>query len=134
MEKIRNGLIRFMYGRSGPDSLYKASLVLYFILAVINMFAGSTILWLAMTALFIWSMFRCFSRNVYKRQQENIRYLQIKDKTVKKFRMYKTMLTDKEHSYKKCSHCKQILRLPKKKGEHGVVCPKCHEKTIVKIR
>lgn len=123
-----------MYGRSGPDSLYKASLVLYIVLMVINIFARSVIISVLMWALFIWAMYRCFSKNIYKRQQENIRYLQLSDKVKKRFSMTKTMLTDKEHYYKKCPHCKTVLRLPRRKGKHMTVCPKCSGKIQVKIR
>ena len=113
MDKLRNKFINFMYGRSGPDSLYKA-----------------TMIW----ALLIWGMFRAFSKNIYKRQQENIKFMQLTDKAKRKFNMTKTMLTDKEHCYKKCSKCKTVLRLPKQKGEHTVQCPKCRESFKVKIR
>lgn len=123
-----------MYGRNGPDSLYKASLVLYIMLMVINIFARSVIISVLMWALFIRAMYRCFSKNIYKRQQENIRYLQLSDKVKKRFSMTGTMLTDKEHYYKKCPHCKTILRLPRRKGEHTTVCPKCSGKIQVKIR
>lgn len=134
LEKMKNGIIRFMYGRSGPDSLYKASLVLYMILAVVNIFAQSLVISLLMTVLFVWTMYRCFSKNVFKRQQENIRYLNFADGIKKKFRLYKAMLTDKEHCFRKCKKCRTVMRLPRKKGCHTVNCPRCHETNNVKIR
>ena len=103
-------------------------------LAVINLFAHSVILGILSWVLFFWSMFRCFSKNVYKRSLENQAYLRLEEKVTKKFRMTKTMLTDKEHCYKKCGKCKSYLRLPKKAGVHTAVCPKCGEKITVKIR
>ncbi len=133
MNELKNKLIRFMYGRSGPDSLYKASFILYIILLIINIFARSAFISVLMTALFVWSTYRCFSRNICKRQQENIKYLQLTEKFRKKFSMLKTIITDKEHYYKKCPHCKTFLRLPRRHGNHTAVCPKCSEKIAVKI-
>ena len=134
MEKLRNKFIAFMYGRNGPDRLYRASVAVFMVLAVINIFVHSVILSVLSWALFIWTMFRCFSKNVYKRGLENQAYLRLEEKVVKKFGMTKTMLTDKEHCYKKCRHCKAYLRLPKRSGTHTAVCPKCGEKITVKIR
>lgn len=134
MDKLKNKVISFMYGRSGPDSLYKATLYLCIGLMLINIFAHSAVIFVLSWLLLIWSFFRAFSRNIYKRQQENIKFLQLTDKLKKKTDMAKTMLTDKEHCYKKCPKCKKILRLPKKSGEHTVSCPNCHEDFKVKIR
>lgn len=134
MEKIKNRIISFMYGRSGPDSLCKASLYLCMIFMLINIFTHSAVIFVISWALLIWSIFRALSKNIYKRQQENIKFLQLTDKARKKLGMTKTMLTDKEHSYKKCPKCKAVLRLPRKQGEHTVSCPKCHEDFKIKIR
>lgn len=134
MEKFRNKFIAFMDGRNGPDRLYKASVAVFTVLAVINLFAHSLILGVLSWVLFIWTMFRCFSKNVYKRSVENRTYMQLEEKAVKKFGMTKTMLTDKEHCYKKCKRCKAYLRLPKRLGTHTAVCPRCGEKITVKIR
>lgn len=134
MEKFRNKFISFMIGRNGVDSLYKATIAVYVVMAVINLFARSTVLSVIMWALFFWSMFRCFSKNVYKRNRENTAYLQLREKLSKKLRMTKTMLIDKEHCYRKCTRCKTYLRLPRRSGEHTAVCPKCGEKISVKIR
>ena len=134
MEKFRNRFIAFMYGRNGPDRLYKVSVVVFMVLAFINIFVHSVILGVLSWALFFRTMFRCFSKNVYKRSLENQAYLRLEEKVIKKFGMTKTMLTDKEHCYKKCRRCKAYLRLPVKSGTHTAVCPKCGEKITVKIR
>jgi len=134
MEKLKNKLVNFMYGRNGADSLYRATVILCAALILVSVFVRSPILSIIIWALLIWAMFRAFSKNIYKRQQENIKYLQLTDKAKGKYNMTKTMLTDKEHCYKKCSKCKTVLRLPRKKGEHTVRCPKCGESFKVKVR
>lgn len=134
MEKFRNMVIRFMIGRYGPDDLYKALLGLYFVLIIVNIFAHSPIISLIMWAEFIWAMFRCFSKNIYARQKENIFYLQHTEKLRKFCSRQRTMLTDKEHYYKTCKNCRNTLRLPRKTGTHTAVCPVCKEKITIKIR
>lgn len=134
MEKLKNKFIAFMYGRNGPDKLYRASAAVFMVLTVINIFVHSVILGVLSWAVFIWTMFRCFSKNVYKRGLENRAYLRLEEKVIKKFGMTKTILTDKEHCYKKCRRCKAYLRLPKRSGTHTAICPKCGEKFTVKIR
>ena len=72
-----NWLRNFMTGRYGGDQLSIATLVLYLILSVINMFAASPIvLALSYVLVFVWA-FRFFSRNIYKRQAENRKFLQL---------------------------------------------------------
>ncbi len=41
--------------------------------------------------------------------------------------------TDKEHCFRTCPECLANLRLPKKKGAHTVVCPRCQCRFEVKI-
>lgn len=49
-------------------------------------------------------------------------------------RQKKTKLkTDKDHCFRICPECKANIRLPKKKGSHTVVCPRCKCRFEVKI-
>ena len=68
-----------------------------------------------------------FSKQYYKRRQENTVYLQktmhirkIINRQRNKFKYRKT------HKYLKCPQCHQDLRVPKGKGEITITCPKCH--------
>ncbi|MGN0641987.1 MAG: hypothetical protein ACI4JJ_02465 [Huintestinicola sp.] len=135
MEKLRYKLAGFMYGRNGADSLYKAQAAGYIVLALINIFARSAVVSVIMWALFIWSMFRFFSKNLNKRREENRAFLSAAAKVKQFFVLRKNMLRDiKTHVYKKCPQCHKMLRLPRKKGEHTVNCPCCHNSFSVKIR
>ena len=79
--RIKERLYRFMYGRYGGDSLSKFTLIVYIIIAIVQLFVDqpylSFFLWLINVALMIWSFFRMFSKNIYKRQAENAVYLGI---------------------------------------------------------
>ena len=68
---------RFMYGRYGADSLYYTLLIVFLLLGFINTFLRSYILLVAADVLFIWALFRYFSKNIYQRREENRRFLDI---------------------------------------------------------
>ena len=134
---LRERFARFMIGRHGIDRLYHFLLAICFILIAINLFVPtpySYIISLVESALFAFSIFRVFSKNVYKRQQENERFIKIIEKPKKFFNLQKCKRRDKKtHVYKKCPSCKNNLRLPRQKGEHTVVCPCCKNRFDVKI-
>ena len=67
------------------------------------------------------AIFRCLSRNIYKRYRENLRFLMLLDR-----------FKDKEHRYFICPKCRQPVRVPKGKGKISITCPKCSEKFIKK--
>lgn len=131
---FRERIARFMMGRYGVDRLYYFLLALTFILIVINLFIGSFIISLLESALICCSIFRVMSRNVYKRQQENEKFLKITEKPRKFFNLQKCRIRDrKTHVYRRCPSCKNNLRLPKQKGRHTVACPCCKNRFDVRI-
>ena len=124
----------FMAGRYGVDRLYYFLLAICSILIVINLFANSFIISLIETALFIYAIFRIMSKNVYKRQLENEKFMKLLEKPKSFINLQKCKKRDKKtHVYKKCPPCKNNLRLPREKGEHTVVCPCCKNRFNVKI-
>ena len=130
-----------MYGRYGTDTLSKVTLwvyagvmVAYLILRLI--FQGDLVAsiiisvsyFVISTALVYWMFFRMFSKNIYKRRREN-------DKFCGFFKLRKNKWRDrKTHVYRKCPKCKAVLRLPRAKGKHNVVCPRCQNRFEVKGR
>ena len=131
---FRERMAEFMVGRYGIDRLYHFLLAICFILIVINLFANSLIISILESALFIYTIYRVMSRNIYKRQQENEKFIKIIDKPKKLINLQKCKKRDKKtHVYKKCPSCKNNLRLPKEKGKHTVVCPCCKHRFDVKI-
>lgn len=132
--RFRDRILKFMYGRYGADQLYTFLVVITLILTIAKFFTDSIILSVVICLLWGWILFRMLSRNIYARQRENNFYLKIKNGIVGFFSLRKRKWKDrKTHVYKKCPHCKATLRLPKKKGKHGVNCPKCKEHFEVKI-
>ena len=123
--RLRSGFQRFMMGRYGTDKLNMAILIAGLLLSVVALFNPIALLDLALTALsyglMFWAIFRCLSRNTYKRYEENRRYLRFMER-----------LKDREHRYYDCPRCRQVVRVPRGKGKIAITCPKCKEKFIRK--
>ena len=132
--KFRDRMIRFFYGRNGNDALNRLVFWVYFALLIVNLFLHSTAIWLIELVLVTLYLFRCFSRNLYRRQAENRKFLSIIRKFTAFFKLQKNKFRDrKTHVFRKCPHCRAVLRLPKKKGRHSVNCPQCRRSFGVKI-
>ena len=123
-----------MYGRYGTDTLGKFLLITYVVIllihSVLSFFIDSPFyylfMWLVSVALAITVFYRMLSRNIAKRRKENERFCSF-------FRLRKNKFKDrKTHVYRKCPSCKAVLRLPKAKGNHTVLCPKCKNRFSVK--
>ena len=134
MGKFKNKLIGFLYGRYGNDTLNKVLTAIYLIwlivFTVVDVLVKSIIFsiigWIISLALFFWVIFRMMSRNIYARRRENDKFCGFFKLRRNKFRDRKT------HVYRKCKSCKAVLRLPKAKGKHFVVCPKCKSRFEVR--
>ena len=124
---------RFMYGRYGNDDLNRFLTITSLIILVISLIPVLWFLWFLALGLMIWSSFRCYSRNIYKRRRENERYLKL-IQPIKNFsRLQKNKRRDrKTHRYFKCKHCRAVLRVPKGKGKIDVTCPRCQKITVKK--
>ena len=123
--KISNGFRQFMIGRYGNDKLNMWILGGGVILCLISMFFSRPLVNLLLTILsyvcMFTAIFRTFSRNTYKRYQENRKFLLLLDK-----------IKDREHKYFSCPKCRQSVRVPKGKGKIAITCPKCREKFVRK--
>ena len=84
---FRERVAAFMAGRYGIDRLYYFLLAICFILIVINLFVGSIIISVIESALFAYAIFRVMSRNIYKRQQENEKFIKLTEKPKKIFNL-----------------------------------------------
>lgn len=121
--KMRSALQHFMSGRYGTDKLNMALLCTGLVCSLLASFLPGALLKLAFTTasyifMFV-AIFRTLSRNIYKRYEEN-----------RKFLLFFQKLKDKEHRYYNCPRCRQQVRVPRGKGKISITCPKCREKFI----
>lgn len=124
--RLAQSFRRFMQGRYGTDKLSLALLYTGLAFCILSFFfKWIPIVNLVFTVLsyvcMIIAMLRCFSRNIYKRYQEN-----------RKFLMFFQRLRDREHRYYDCPRCRQQVRVPRGKGKISITCPKCKEKFVKK--
>ena len=133
MGKFKQSLYRFFYGRYGTDTLNKTLLWVYvavlLVYTVASLFIDSALFVLLYFVLSIslvfWMFSRMFSRNIAARRRENEKFCSF-------FRLRRNKFRDrKTHIYKKCPSCRAVLRLPKAKGKHAVVCPRCKHRFFV---
>ena len=130
---MRNFLMKFVgkmrtffYGRNGFDDLAKLSLISSLIVFLIYGFwprgIVKILLSLVYLGLLIYAYFRIFSKKVYKRVQENKKYLGAVQMTKTRWKQRKT------HKFYRCPKCKTWLRLPKGCGKITITCVKCSTK------
>lgn len=70
-----------------------------------------------------------FSKQVYKRRQENMLFAQkMYPYQLKAMKWANRQMDKKTNKHFKCPNCKQVLRVPKGRGQITITCPKCAEK------
>lgn len=123
---MKERLQRFMVGRYGADDFSKFQLITMLVLMIFNVFIGSLLIDALGMVLIGYYFYRAFSRNVQKRYQENMIYLQYKNKVMRFFKGQKNLMNQrKTHHIYSCPGCKQKIRIPKGKGKIVITCPKC---------
>lgn len=126
LNKLKYKFTAWMQGRYGMDPLYKALIGAYFVVLVLNLFIGSSLLSYAALGLVLFSIMRVFSRQTAKRALENRKYLALRDSVKKKALLLINRVKHyKTHRYRSCPNCRSTLRLQKKIGTMTVNCPKC---------
>jgi hypothetical protein len=140
LSKVRSALTRFMYGRNGADQLnlallwgYLALCILRTVFAALHLGVAAMLCDVLLWALLVLIMFRMLSKNLYKRREENSKWLSWWWKVKSSRSGAKARHADKDHKYFTCKNCKAICRVPVGKGKIVITCPKCgaqiHAKT-----
>lgn len=157
MRSVLDRFYRLMEGRYGlrglSDNMQILLVAVYFLLALVNVFARSRIVGALQMLVLIYTLFRVFSKNILARENENravtawgykirdaFRFQKASARLRKDRRaarkaqrtVQKERRKDKEHIYRECPACGATLRLPRKQGKHTVLCPRCGNKFGVK--
>lgn len=133
MGKIGQWLSRKMYGRYGTDTLYY---ILFAVLVVFWLLGAIVSPWFYLPGwvVLVWSIYRVFSRNIAARRRENAVvtgfFIKIKQFFLRQIHRVRDRKTKR---YRKCPHCRVVLKLPYQKGTHTVRCPQCKKNFEVKL-
>lgn len=123
----------WMYGRHGYDELSRDMSIAAIVCVILGLFPDLQFLSFVALILWVWALFRCYSKNLSKRQMECEAYLRFTGKIKGWFNLKKRAWAErKTHCYFKCEQCKKTLRVPKGKGKIKITCPQCHREIIKK--
>lgn len=116
---------RLFIGRNGPDHLSMALMIL----ALILNFVPWPYMYIISTALLVIAVWRMFSKNISKRQQENFMLMKLVN-NIKTwyYRINARRQQHKQYRIFKCPQCGQKLRVPRGKGKVAIKCSKCGNK------
>ena len=136
MNRFRNWLVRFMYGRYGQDALGRFLMGVYLVLCIVSIF--NSYVYIATLLLIGVTYYRMMSRNFVARRRENERFLKMTAGIRRQFgKIMNSVRRNSANSYErqnykifKCPQCKQKLRLPRHRGKIEIRCRKCGNQFI----
>lgn len=131
---FRYKLMRFMSGRYGLDGLFYVLFAAAAAISFVNCFVKSSALQIIVYAIVIYAFFRIMSRNIEARRRENAFLNNLGLKIKEQQTLRRRRKADHTHIYKKCPNCHAVLRLPRRKGKHKTVCPKCNAQFNITVR
>ena len=145
---FRSRLAGFLYGRYGTDQLYNALLLSQIVCLFLGAALGipgnfytafaiaSAVMYGLGITLFVWTVFRCLSRNISARRRENQAYLRLKARLKRSDKKASPVCPadTATHIFRLCPRCKATLRLPRSPGKHTVKCPRCTRKFKIKVK
>ncbi|MGN0204175.1 MAG: hypothetical protein ACI4BB_06510 [Coprococcus sp.] len=130
---MRERIQRFMMGRYGNDQLNQFIFVIAIISMVIELITHWSLFYILALALLIYGYVRAFSKDINKRYEQNMRFLEKKDAIFNRFRKEKYYASQrKDYHIYTCPQCRQKIRIPRGKGKISITCPKCRTSFIKK--
>lgn len=119
------------------DNLNRFLLVLLLIAFIVSIFVDTLIADLIPLLIFVIFAYRLISKDKYKRDKENKKYLSIKKTILKPFTVLIKNIKDRNNIYRRCHKCKTILKLPLpyERGIQHTKCPNCGKRiTFITLR
>ena len=126
---MRERLARFMAGRNGNDQFNVFLLIIDAVLLLLATIFSKSVgrfLYPVMLVLLIFIYFRMLSRNLYRRREENGRFLRVKYKLEAGLRLrWEQWVQRRDYKFFTCPSCHTNLRVPRGQGKIKIVCRKC---------
>lgn len=128
LQKLKYALYRFMNGRYGSDQLNFALLITSILISLIGgiVFERSIIITGIVYAISFVVLYRAFSKKIYIRQKENLKFMNLIRPIKVKYNVIKLNLTQKQFKHVQCPRCHKTLRVPRGRGKIEITCPHCH--------
>lgn len=127
-DKIKWYIQKFMIGRNGRDELQTmvlwSSFILYAFAPLVRKILHIPLLEIAAWIGVVYSIFRFCSKDVYRRREENQKFL-------RELEFFKLRISvRKTHKIYRCKGCNRKIRVPRGKGKIEITCPLCGRKFI----
>jgi nitrite reductase/ring-hydroxylating ferredoxin subunit len=129
---------RYGFGYGRADRINLCLILVYIILGIVNIFVRNAVATYILSAISLaavaYLIFRIFSTNIPARRAENENFCLLFRAIGGSFKYHFRRIKDiGKARYRKCPHCSATLRLPIRKGNHSVVCPRCRQRFDVRI-
>ena len=125
-QRFRKSYDRFMQGRYGTDLLNRHLVLLWLVLAIVNLFARSLVLYCVELILCLVVFYRMLSRNIVRRRKESAAYYRLQQRFFGALRHLFVRIRDRKVArFFKCPHCGASIRMPRKVGRFRIRCQKC---------
>ena len=123
---MRDKMRSFMSGRYGTDQLGRFTMAVGAVSLLLYMFFRFDIFYYLTILCLVSYYFRAFSRNHARRYEENLKFLQFKNRFTGRFRGFRAHMEERKvYRFYTCPQCSQKIRIPRGKGHIMVRCPKC---------
>lgn len=128
LNKLKYSFYRFMSGRYGSDQLNFAIIITSIFISLVGgiVFNRSVIITIIVYTLSFIVLFRAFSKKIYVRQKENLKFMSLIRPIKSKYNLIKLNLTQKQYKHVQCPRCHRTLRVPRGRGKIEISCPHCH--------
>lgn len=132
-ERLQIKMSVFMQGRRGADQFSNFLVIVGFVLLFLSLIPGLDLLSYLSLVILVYSLYRCYSKNIAARERENATFERVVAKPKKQLSFMRRAWTNRKTThYFKCKGCGQVLSVPRGKGTLRVVCPKCKTETTIK--
>jgi len=113
------------------DELSRALAVAGAILIILSLIPALRYIYILAWIVIIYTYYRCFSKNIYRRNQERDWFLKKTRKVRSRINVYRKMWIErKTHKYFRCASCHSFVRVPRGKGKIAIRCTKCSNEMI----